>query len=116
MLLESRQLIANFDKYFLRKYKWRYVLMVVNNHYFDRYSFFLQAWRFGDALHYSYDLMEMPRDEAKYQQVMQDLRAHTKMRIEFRDTHDLVHPGRDIVNDTVHGHGTSTRYHDQKMQ
>lgn len=111
MLAESRQLIANFDKYFLRKYQWQYHLMIVDNHYYDRYGFFMQAHRSGELLHYSYDLLEMAHDPDKYQQVLADLRNHTKMRIEFRNTHQLVHPGQDIVKDVVHGHGHSTVYH-----
>ncbi|WP_461214067.1 hypothetical protein [Lacticaseibacillus sp. GG6-2] len=111
MIPESRQLLANYDKYFLRKYHWQYHLLIVNNHFFDCYSFFMQAHRTGDALHYSYDLLEMPRDAAKYQQVMTDLASHSKMRIEFRDTHQLYTPEPLITHDLVHGHGKSPRYH-----
>ncbi len=111
MIPESRQLLANYDRYFLRKYRWQYHLLIVNNHFFDCYSFFMQAHRTGDALHYSYDLLEMPRVEATYQQVMADLRAHSKMRIEFRDTHQLYMPEKPITEDPVHGHGRNPRYH-----
>ncbi|WP_260199556.1 hypothetical protein [Lactiplantibacillus pentosus] len=38
------------------------------------------------------------------QQVLADLKQHTELRIEYRDTHHLVHPGTDIVHDLEHGH------------
>lgn len=104
MIRESKTLLANLDRYFLRKYKWRYHILVVDNHFYHRYSFFLQAQRHGDALHYSYDLVEFEHNKAKYGQVLKDLRAHTQLRLEFRDTHHLVHPGTDVVFDASHGH------------
>lgn len=104
MLSESKDLIENFDKHFLRKYKWRYKLLVVDNHLFNCYSFFLQAYRYGDKLLHSYDLLQIPHDEKLYQEVLTDLKAHTQLSIEFRDTHNLVHPGREITVDKNHGH------------
>lgn len=111
MLKESKMLLANFDQYFLRRYQWRYHLMIVDNHLFDCYTFFLQAQRANEKLLHSYDLLEIPRDETLYQQVLADLQAHTKLSIEFRNTHHLVHPGTNIVHDLEHGHGRSTKYH-----
>ena len=104
MLAESQQLLTNFDRYFLRRYQWRYHLLIVDNHFFDCYTFFLQAQRAHDRLIHSYDLLEIPRHAALYEQVLADLRQHTALRIEFRDTHHLVHPGTDIVHDVNHWH------------
>lgn len=104
MLKESKQLLNNLDKYFLRKYKWRYHLLIVDNHYFHCYSFFLQAYRQGDKLLHSYDLLEIKHDKKMYEQVLKDLKAHSQLTIEYRDTHNLVHPGKDINYDTGHGH------------
>lgn len=107
----SRQLIANYDKYFKQIYKHQYKIIAVNNHYFDRIYFFMQDQRTGDKLVYSHDLMDMPRDREMYDMVMADFRVHSKMRIEYRNTHNLVYPGRTNDHDTVHGHGQSTSYH-----
>lgn len=111
MIRESKMLIENFDNKFLRKYHWRYHILVVDNHFYDCYSFFLQAYHYPDKLHYSYDLVEFDHDKAKYGQVMKDLKAHTNLSIEYRDTHHLVHPGTDVVFDPSHGHAFSTGYH-----
>lgn len=110
MLRESKKLIENFDKYFLRKYHWRYHLLIVDNHLFHCYGFFLQAQKSDERLIHSYDLLEMPHDKELYQQVLVDLRSHTELSIEFRDTHHLVHPGKDIVRDLMHGHIRNTKY------
>ncbi|BDZ31585.1 hypothetical protein RA086_10205 [Lactiplantibacillus sp. WILCCON 0030] len=111
MLKESETLCANFDHYFLRRYQWRYHLMIVDNHLFDCYGFFLQAQRANEKLLHSYELLELPHDPALYQTVLADLKAHTQLTIEFRDTHHLVHPGTNIVHDLEHGHARPTRYH-----
>ncbi|WP_455386841.1 hypothetical protein [Lactiplantibacillus pentosus] len=67
MLAESKQLIANFDRYFLRRYQWRYHLLIVDNHLFDCYTFFLQAQRARERLIHSYDLLEIPHRPSLYQ-------------------------------------------------
>jgi hypothetical protein len=110
MLKETQVLLQNFDRYFLRKYHWRYHLLIVDNHFFDCYSFFLQAQRQHEQLSHSYDLLEIPRNPQLYQQVLMALKQHTQLRIEFRDTHHLVHPGVDRQQDLVHGHQTPTHY------
>ena len=104
MLKESKTLIQNFDKHFLRKYNWRYHLLIVDNKLFHCYSFFLQAYRKNEQLLHSYDLLEIPHDQATYQQILTDLKAHTQLRIEYRDTDHLVHPGKDIKYDVKNGH------------
>lgn len=104
MLKESKILIQNFDKHFLRKYNWRYHLLIVDNHLFDKYIFFLQTFKKNERLVYSYDLLEIEHDEKLYSEVLQDLRNHTQLRIEYRDTDHLVHPGKDIQLDKSHGH------------
>jgi hypothetical protein len=111
MLLETRQLIANYDKYFKRLYKWQYSILLVDNHFMDVYSFFMNAHKGGTKLHYSHDLMEMKRDPAKLEQVLTEFRTHSQMRIERRDTRHLIHPGRDIKVDLGHGHGGSNQHH-----
>ncbi|ETY74369.1 hypothetical protein [Lactiplantibacillus fabifermentans] len=112
MLAESKALIANLDRYFLRRYQWRYHILIVDNHLFNCYSFFLQAQRGGERLIHSYDLLEIPHRVALYQEVCHDLQAHSALSIEYRDTHHLVHPGADIVQDLAHGHYKNTHYHD----
>lgn len=116
MLRESKIMLANIDRYFQRKYRWRYHVLVVDNHFYDCYSFFLQAYRYPDKLHYSYDLVEFDHNKAKYGQVLKDLRDHYQFSIEFRDTHHLVHPGTDIVFDASHGHAFNTTYHSKTEQ
>lgn len=110
LLEESRELIENFDKYFLRKYRWRYHLLIVDNHLFDCYGFFLQAHKDNEKLIHSYDLLQIQHDVKLYTQVLDDLKKHTQLTIEYRDTHNLVHPGKDIVRDLMHGHNVDTRY------
>lgn len=110
MIPESKILIKNIEKYFLRRYKWRYHILIVDNHLFNCYSFFLQAKRSGDKLVHSHDLLEIPHDQELYAIVMEDLKNYTALSIEFRDTHHLVHPGTDIVHDVDHGHYASTVY------
>lgn len=101
---ESKVLLKNFDKYFLRKYHWRYHLLIVDNHLFGCYSFFLQAHRHGDKLTHSYDLLEIKHDPKLYEAVLRDLKSHTELSIEYRDTDHLVHPGQNINIDNNHGH------------
>lgn len=111
MIRESRTLLANLDKHFLRKYRWRYHILVVDNHFYHCYSFFLQAFKYHEKLRYSYDLVEFEHNKAKYGQVLKDLKDHYNLTIEFRDTNHLVHPGTDIVFDASHGHAFGTSYH-----
>lgn len=106
----SRQLIANYNKYFKRMRNHRYHLVIVNNHFFDRIYFFLQDQKAGELLHYSHDLMDMPWDRKLYDDVMTDFRKHSQMTIEFRNTHKPVYPGRINVHDNVHGHSTAYRH------
>ena len=107
MIAESRELIANYDKYFKRLYRWRYSILIVDNQFFDCYSFFMQAHKDPDRLHYSYDLLGIPHDKQLFLQVLGDFKKHSKMSIEYRTSA----PGRLIANepliteDLVHGHG-----------
>lgn len=116
MIAESKTLITNFDRLFLRKYKWRYKILVVDNHFYQVYSFFLNSYKYGNRLHYSDDLLEIPHDPALYARVLADLKAHTNLSIEYRDTHTLVHPGTDVTFDANHGHAFSTAYHEDGEQ
>ena len=111
MLSETKVLIQNFDRYFLRQTHWRYHILIVDNHLFDCYTFFLQAQRTGQKLVHSHDLLEIPHDNELYYEVLSDLKKHTQLNIEFRDTHHLVRPGATILNDNVHGHYANTSYH-----
>ncbi|WP_239061457.1 hypothetical protein [Lacticaseibacillus sp. 53-4] len=45
-----------------------------------------------------------------YEHVLKDLKAHTNLTIEYRDTHKLIHPDTDIVHDVSHDHAFSTSY------
>lgn len=104
MLKESRQLKAQYDYYFLREYRFRYWLLVVNNHYFDRYYFFLEKQKLGTALLHSHELLAIPREKDLYERVLADLQSFSALTIHYRDTHQLVHPTKDITNDPIHGH------------
>ena len=97
--------MTHINLYFLRHYQWRYHILVVDNHLFGCYSFFLQARRNHTKLVHSYDLVEFKHDPELYREVLHDLKAFTNLTIEYRDTHHLVHPGMDIKSDMVHGHG-----------
>lgn len=104
MLAEEKELRSNYQHYFLRKYRYLYWLVVVNNHFDDIYSIFLYTRKQHTQLTRSYELVHFKRDPALYKQVMRALKQMSKLRIEMRDTRHLVHPGTDITHDTVHGH------------
>lgn len=110
MIRESKTMLSNLNRHFLRKYKWRYSLLVVDNRFYNCYTFFLLGHHDHDKLHYRWDLVEFERNKAKYGQVLKDLKDHCQLSIEFRDTDHLVHPGTDVVFDASHGHGFSTSY------
>ncbi len=100
-----------YERYFLRKYRYRYWLVLVNNHFDDVYTLFLYAIKHGDALLKSYELTQWDsQDEALTKTMLQAIRDMTQLSMERRDTRHLVHPGKDIVTDAVHGHGFSTTY------
>lgn len=104
MRKESRDLKARYERYFLREYKYRYWLLAVNNHFFDRYYFFIEKQRTGSKLVHSRELLAIKRDPALYREVLRDLRTFTQLRLIERDTHQLVHPTKDIIHDIYHGH------------
>lgn len=115
MIQESKTLLANYQEKFKRERNYQYWLVIVNNHFDDCYSFFIYTKKFGTKLVRSYELLCIPnRNSALYQQVLADLKAASNLSIEFRDTHHLVHPGTDILQDTVHGHDSSAAYHIKK--
>lgn len=105
LLKESRTMFENIDKHFLHRYSYVYHILAVDNRLFDCYSFFLQARKQNTKLLYSYDLVEFKHDKALYNEVLRDLKEHYNFSIEYRDTDHLVHPGEDIVEDHIHGHG-----------
>lgn len=117
MIAESRELLANYQKRFTRAYNYQYWIVVVNNHFEDCYSFFLYTKKVHTKLVRSYELVNFPNhDEKLYQQVLADFKAASNLSIEFRDTRHLVHPGTDILQDTVHGHGSSVAYREKEKR
>ncbi|WP_155287374.1 hypothetical protein [Lacticaseibacillus zhaodongensis] len=104
MLAEEREMRANYEHYFLRKYRYLYWLVVVDNHFEDIYSFFLYTRKQRTKLTRSYELVHFARDPVLYKEMLAALRRMSKLRIEMRDTRYLIHPGTDITHDTVHGH------------
>lgn len=105
LLSETKLLKAQYEHYFLREYRFRYWLLVVDNHFFNRYYFFLEKQKQGTALLHSHELLALEHDSEKYQQVLKELKQFSKLRIQYRNTHQLVHPTKDIISDRVHGHG-----------
>lgn len=104
MLAESRQLISAYRKSFKRLPHYQYWLVIVDNHFFDRYYFFLYNRRLKTKLVRSYELLALDHDSAKYQQVLADLKAVSHLRIEYRDTSHLIEPTPEITVDKIHGH------------
>lgn len=94
----------NYEKYFTRKYRYQYWLVVVDNHFEDIYSIFLYTKKQRTKLLRSYELVHFKRDPEDYRHVMNNLREWSNLSIEYRDTKHLIHPGTDIVQDTTHGH------------
>ncbi|EHO53701.1 hypothetical protein [Lentilactobacillus kisonensis] len=104
MLAESKELIENYHHYFKRIPRNLYWLVIVDNHFNDRYYFFLYNQKIGAKLLHSHELLALVHDKAKYKQVLADLTAISNLRIEYRDTTHLVEPTAEITNDKVHGH------------
>lgn len=104
MIRESKELLAKYDRFFLREYGTLYWLLVVDNHFFDKYYFFLEKRKVKGKLEHSRELLCMEHNPAKFGQVMADLKAHSQLRIVTRDTHHLVHPTTAITHDLMHGH------------
>lgn len=104
MLAESRKLIDVYHHYFKRLPRNLYWLVIVNNHFNDKYYFFLYNLKIGTELLHSHELLALVHDEAKYKQVLADLKAESNLRIEYRDTSHLVEPTAEITTDKVHGH------------
>lgn len=117
MIAESRQLITAYQKYFKRTFNYQYWLVIVNNHFDHCYAIFLYTRKVHTQLLRSYELVHFSnQDQALYQQVLADLKKTSRLSIEFRDTRHLIHPGTDIVQDTVHGHGSHANYHVQSQK
>lgn len=104
MLAETRELKAQYDHYFLREYRYRYWLLIVDNHFFNCYYFFIEKQKSHTETIHSHELLALEHDPEKYKQVLKELKSFSKLRIEFRNTHQLVHPTKDINNDRIHGH------------
>lgn len=100
-----RAMLAEYDRRFLRKWGYRYWLVVVDNHFEQIHSIFLYTRPGKGRLVKSYELTHFPKDPTLYAAVMAALTAHSKLSITYRSTEHLVHPGSDVVQDTVHGHG-----------
>lgn len=109
----SKQLIETYRKYFKRERNTFYKIVIVNNHFDDVYSFFLYYKKADANLVHSPELISFDRDEDTFKQVLADFKSVSNLSIEYRDTRHLIHPGEDIVHDTVHGHDHSTQYQKQ---
>lgn len=104
MLTESKKLITQYRHYFKRLPHYQYWLVIVDNHFNDRYYFFLYNRRFKTKLVRSYELLALVHDKQKYQQVLADLKSVSQLSIEYRDTAHLVEPTPEIKVDKIHGH------------
>lgn len=100
-----KMLRENYDRYFTRAYRYRYWLVIVNNHFEDVYSIFLYTQKIKTKLERSYELVNFKRNDVVYDDVLAALRTFSHLNITFRNTQHLVHPGHDVEYDKVHGHG-----------
>lgn len=104
MIAESRELIEKYHQYFKRLPHYQYWLVIVDNHFFDRYYFFIYSRKLRTKLVRSHELLALVHDKRKYQQVLADLKSISNLSIEYRDTSHLVEPIPEITNDKIHGH------------
>lgn len=108
---EIRHMHEQYQKYFLRKYKYRYWLVLVDNHFDNVYTLFIYTIKKDTMLLRSYELATWDNGDADLCADMERaIRDMTNLTLVRRDTRHLVHPGKDIVTDAVHGHGFSTSY------
>ncbi|ERL64673.1 hypothetical protein [Schleiferilactobacillus shenzhenensis] len=107
---ESKLLLERYDHYFLRQYNYRYWLLIVTNHFDSCHGFFLESQKKGEAIIHSNELLELPFASGLYDEVFRALRAHSHLRIIYRDTHHLVKMVPAVTFDPLHGHRHSTAY------
>lgn len=103
---EIREMLKLYDHYFTRAYRYRYWLVVVDNHFDGVYSIFLYTQKLKSRLVHSYELLMFSNEDDNYRLVMTALKKHSKLTIEYRDTRHLIHPGTSVVQDTIHGHSS----------
>jgi hypothetical protein len=106
MLTESKTLINNYRHYFTRLPNTLYWLVIVDNHFADRYYFFLYSKKIGTNLLHSHELLALAHDKSRYQQVLGDLKAISHLRIDYRDTTHLIEPTAEVTVDKIHGHSS----------
>ncbi|GAA3190588.1 hypothetical protein [Lentilactobacillus kefiri] len=104
MLAESRELIQNYHQYFKRLPHHQYWLVIVDNHFNNRYYFFIYSRKLKTRLVRSHELLALVHDKDKYEQVLTDLKQISHLTIEYRDTSHLVEPIPEITKDKIHGH------------
>ncbi|GAA2983727.1 hypothetical protein [Lentilactobacillus parakefiri] len=104
MLSESRELIEKYRQSFKRIPNYQYWLVIVDNHFNDRYYFFIYSRKLKTKLVRSHELLALVHDRHKYQQVLADLKKISHLSIEYRDTAHLVEPMPEITTDKIHGH------------
>lgn len=101
-----KKLKTNYQRYFLRAYQYQYWLVIVNNHFEDVYSVFLYTQKIKTKLTRSYELVYFSRSDQQYQDVQTALKQFSNLSISYRDTPHLIHPGRNVALDRVHGHNS----------
>ena len=106
----EKDMVENYNKYFRKLYNNKYWLVVVKNHFDIIYSIFVYAKKVRGGLEHSWEIVHFPQDQELYDQLVGKLKSISKLPIEYRDTHHLVHPGEDTKVDLIHGHGQSTKY------
>lgn len=107
----EQQLDQEYHQHFTQAYRYRYWLVVVNNHFEDVYSIFLYTQKQTAKLSRSYELLSFKRDPKTYARIMAHLKQISHLSIEYRDTHHLIVTGPMPTTDPVHGHGQATTYH-----
>lgn len=104
MRSESKHLIEQYRHYFKRIRQTQYWLVIVDNHFFNKYFFFLYERKIHTKLIKSHELLALKHDKDLYQHVLSDLKSVSNLRIEYRDTHHLIEPSPEITVDKIHGH------------
>lgn len=107
----AKTIISNYDRYFVRKFRYRYWLVIVSNYYLDLTTFYLYSKPINRPLTSSHELGYIPfKNKIDFTATLNALKDHSKLTIEYRDTRTPLHPEPVTVTDNYHGHGSSTTY------
>ncbi|WP_125980846.1 hypothetical protein [Loigolactobacillus iwatensis] len=109
MIKASQELLERYDAKFTKLFNHEYWLVIVADYYDKVHTFYLYNKHIKQPLTDSHELARVEMaDKDTYTVMLRDLKAHSNLRIEFRDTRRPVRPESTVLVDRVHGHGSAT--------